>query len=58
MTKYFAILLLTFSGPAIAESYLCIADQATAIFYNEKAEKWGRGIVTLEDSNYLVSPVK
>ena len=57
MTKYFAILLLTFSGPAIAESYLCIADQATAIFYNEKAEKWGRGIVTLEDSNYLVSPV-
>jgi len=57
MTKYFAILLLTFSGPAIAASYLCIADQATAIFYNEKAEKWGRGIVTLEDNNYLVSPV-
>ena len=57
MGKYFAVLILAFSGPAIAESYLCLADQATAIYYNEKAKKWGRGIVTLEDNNYLVSPV-
>jgi hypothetical protein len=57
MGKYLAFLLLAFSGSAIAESYLCIADQATAIYYNEKAKKWGRGIVTLEDNNYLVSPI-
>lgn len=57
MVKYLAILILTFSGSVIADSYLCLADQATAIFYNDKAKKWGRGIVTLEDNNYLLTPV-
>ena len=52
-----AILILTFSGTVIADSYLCLADQATAIYYNDTAKKWGRGIVTLEGNNYLLSPV-
>ena len=57
MNKYLAISLLVISGPAIAESYVCLPDQATAIFYDEKEKKWGRGIVTLGDNNYIISPV-
>ena len=33
MNKYIAILLLAFSGLAFAESYLCVAEEATGFYF-------------------------
>lgn len=57
MNQFLALLIMTFSGSAVAQSYLCIADQATALYYNEETSKWGRGIVSLENNNYVILPV-
>ena len=45
MKKYIAILLLTFSGSAFAEAYLCIPEAAAGIRYNPKNDSYYKAVL-------------
>ena len=51
MNKYIAIILLAFTGPAYAETYLCIAEAGAGVSYD-------KGKHTFGSQTYDVSTIK
>jgi hypothetical protein len=48
-------LLLLLSTTSFADQYLCIADQSTEFFFNEKSSKWEATNFNVENNKFIIS---
>ena len=55
MNKYIAIILLTFSGSAFAEAYLCIAEEGAGVSINRTNNTFASNIYDVSGEKYVHS---
>jgi len=54
--KCLAVLVLVFSNPALADSFVCVAERANGFVYDQETETWEVSSFSVENRSYLVSP--
>ena len=58
MKKLMLIILLTLSGAATADQYLCIGEKATGFSYDKTAGDWIPTIFEVDNEKFIVKPSK
>jgi len=51
-----AVLALCFSGPAISQSLICAAEQASGFVYDQQTDAWKVSSMPVEQRQYRVTP--
>ena len=52
-TTIFALTVLLFATPVMAEGWICIADQASGFTYDKKAKKW-KATALKTEAKYII----
>ena len=55
MNKYIAILLLTFSGSAFAETYLCTAEAGAGVSFDKKTSSFDSRVYNVSSEEFVLS---